>query len=68
MKEYFEQNVPAPTAPNHSANKQYVDGLITGINSTIQSLGQTQQRILTKAQRKALSQKEPNTIYFVKEV
>lgn len=29
MKEYFEQNVPIPTAPNHSANKQYVDDELT---------------------------------------
>lgn len=68
MKEYFEQNVPTPSAPNHSANKQYVDGLISGINTTLQSLGQTSQVILTKAQWKALSPKDPNTIYFVKGV
>lgn len=68
MKEYFERNTPTPTAPNHSANKQYVDGLVNGINTTLQTLGQTSQVILTKAQWKALQQKDPNTIYFVKGV
>lgn len=31
MKEHFEQHVPTPTAPNHSANKEYVDNKIDGI-------------------------------------
>lgn len=29
IKEHFERNVPTPTAPNHSANKQYVDDKLT---------------------------------------
>ena len=68
MKEYFERHVPTPTGNTHAANKQYVDGLISGINTTLQTLGQTSQVILTKAQWKALQQKDPNTIYFVKGV
>lgn len=33
MKEYFEQNVPTPTANNHSANKEYVDEKVASIPS-----------------------------------
>lgn len=29
IKEHFERNVPTPTAPSHSANKQYIDDKLT---------------------------------------
>lgn len=60
------KNLADPNNNKDAANKQYVDKKITEVNNALQKLGQTQQQILTKAEWKALAQKDPNKIYFVK--
>ena len=60
------KNLADPNNNKDAANKQYVDKKITEVNTALQKLGQTQQQILTKAEWKALTQKDPNKIYFVK--
>lgn len=60
------KNLADPNNNKDAANKQYVDKRITEVNTALQKLGQTQQQILTKAEWKALTQKDPNKIYFVK--
>lgn len=62
------KNLADPNNNKDAANKQYVDKKITEVNTALQKLGQTQQQILTKAEWKALKQKDPNKIYFVKGV
>ena len=62
------KNLADPNNNKDAANKQYVDKKITEVNTALQKLGQTQQQILTKAEWKALTQKDPNKIYFVKGV
>lgn len=62
------KNLADPNNNKDAVNKQYVDKKITEVNTALQKLGQTQQQILTKAERKALTPKDPNKIYFVKGV
>lgn len=62
------KNLADPNNNKDAANKQYVDKKITEVNTALQKLSQTQQQILTKAEWKALTQKDPNKIYFVKGV
>lgn len=62
------KNLADPNNNKDAANKQYVDKKITEVNTALQNLGQTNQQVLTKAEWKALTKKDPNKIYFVKGV
>ena len=62
------KNLADPNNNKDAVNKQYVDKKITEVNTALQNLGQTNQQVLTKAEWKALAQKDPNKIYFVKGV
>lgn len=62
------KNLADPNNNKDAANKQYVDKKIIEANTALQNLGQTNQQVLTKAEWKALTKKDPNKIYFVKGV
>ena len=62
------KNLADPNNNKDAANKQYVDKKITEVNTALQNLGQTNQQVLTKAEWKALTKKDPNKIYLVKGV
>ncbi|MDO4713971.1 MAG: hypothetical protein Q4B28_05005 [bacterium] len=53
IKEHFERNVPNPTAPNHSANKKYVDEKVASVSVPDVSGLATKQELQNGLQGKA---------------